>query len=163
MRAPDQAVTLPAAAPLSGTVTDDGVTGRRSTTQWSKTSGPGTVTFGNADRALDTSASFSAAGTYVLTLTANDGELSASDTVTVVVDGAGNLAPVVDAGPDQTITLPDNDGSLAGTATDDGLPARPVTTQWSKVSGPGTVTFGNAAGARRRPRRSRCRAPTCCS
>jgi len=44
------------------------------TTTWSKYSGPGSVTFGNAS-AVDTTASFSAAGTYVLRLTADDGSL----------------------------------------------------------------------------------------
>jgi len=60
--------------------------------------------------------------------------------------GGGNLAPVVDAGPDQTIYLPD-DASLDGTVTDDGLPDPPatVTTTWSKQSGPGTVTFDDAS------------------
>jgi hypothetical protein len=50
----------------------------------------------------------------------------------------------VNAGPDQTITLPAN-ASLDGTVTDDGLPNPPgaVTTTWSKVSGPGTVTFAD--------------------
>lgn len=55
-----------------------------------------------------------------------------------------NLAPVVYAGPDQTVTLPAA-ASLAGTASDDGLPNPPgsLTITWSKVSGPGTVTFAN--------------------
>ena len=53
--------------------------------------------------------------------------------------------PSVNAGPDQTITLPGS-ANLDGTVSDDGLPNPPgaVTTTWSKVSGPGTVTFGNA-------------------
>jgi len=52
-----------------------------------------------------------------------------------------NRAPNVDAGPDQTVTLP-NDAFLDGTVTDDGLPpAEAVTTTWSQVSGPNTVTF----------------------
>jgi hypothetical protein len=57
----------------------------------------------------------------------------------------GNTAPVVSAGPDQTITLPSN-ASLDGTVSDDGLPNPPgtVTTAWSQVNGPGTVTFGDA-------------------
>ncbi|HSB10515.1 MAG TPA: VWA domain-containing protein [Blastocatellia bacterium] len=46
-----------------------------------------------------------------------------------------NQNPTVDAGPDQTITLPAT-ASLAGTATDDGLPTgAALTTTWSKVSG----------------------------
>lgn len=56
-----------------------------------------------------------------------------------------NLAPVVNAGPDQTITLPAT-ATLSGSATDDGLPAGSVlSVAWSKVSGPGAVTFGNPA------------------
>src|SRR5207247_6153471 len=104
---PDQSVTLPATAPLSGSYTDDGLSGLPVTTLWSKTSGPGTVTFVNA-AALSTTASFSAPGTYVLTLTANDGLLSGTDTVSITVTGVVNQAPVANAGPDQTITLPTN-------------------------------------------------------
>ena len=49
MPAPDQTVTLPASGALSGVVNDDGVdTGTPLAIQWSKTSGPGLVTFGNA-------------------------------------------------------------------------------------------------------------------
>ena len=42
------------------------------TTAWSLVSGPGTVTFADPN-AVDTTASFSGTGTYVLRLTANDG------------------------------------------------------------------------------------------
>jgi len=57
-----------------------------------------------------------------------------------------NRAPVVSAGADRTITLPAT-ASLAGTASDDGQPAPPATMTfaWSKVSGPGTVTFANGS------------------
>jgi hypothetical protein len=48
------------------------------------------VTFGNAN-AVDTTASFSAAGTYVLRLTANDSALSNSDDVTIAVNNAGSF------------------------------------------------------------------------
>jgi hypothetical protein len=53
-------------------------------------SGPGTVTFANPG-AIDTTASFSAAGTYVLRLSASDGERSASDDVEVSVKEAGTV------------------------------------------------------------------------
>ena len=43
-------------------------------------SGPGTVAFAQA-AAATTTATFSAAGTYVLMLTANDGLLAGSDTL----------------------------------------------------------------------------------
>jgi len=99
------------------------------------------VTFVNPN-ALATAATFSAAGSYVLRLTASDSALSATDDITITVSPA-NQAPVVNAGADQTITLPAV-ANLAGTVTDDGLPNPPatVTKTWSKVSGPGTVTFG---------------------
>lgn len=66
----------------------------------------------------------------------------------VRLDAPTNLAPVVNAGANQTITLPAA-ATLAGTATDDGLPNPPatLTISWSKVSGPGTVTFANANAA----------------
>src|SRR3989454_7130657 len=59
---------------------------------------------------------------------------------------AVNLAPVVNAGADQVITLP-SIASLTGVASDDGLPNPPgvLTTTWSQVSGPGTVSFSNAS------------------
>ncbi|HEU6453030.1 MAG TPA: beta-L-arabinofuranosidase domain-containing protein [Gemmatimonadaceae bacterium] len=57
-------------------------TGPTPTVRWSRRSGPGRVTF--ADRnALVTSATFSAPGTYVLELTADNGESTASSTLTV--------------------------------------------------------------------------------
>jgi poly(3-hydroxybutyrate) depolymerase len=81
----DSVVILPATASLDATVTDDGKSPGNATptVTWSKVSGPGTVTFGNAS-AVDTTASFSTGGVYVLKLTASDGVLSSSDTVTVV-------------------------------------------------------------------------------
>ena len=90
-----------------------------------------------------TNASFSAAGTYVLRLTASDSVLSASDTVTVIVNAATtNAAPTVSAGPDRIITLPST-ASLQGSASDDGRPSPPgaMTLTWTRVSGPGTVIF----------------------
>jgi PKD repeat protein len=141
----NQTITLPASASLNGTATDDGLpTGSTLTTTWSKVSGPGTVTFGNVN-AQNTTASFSTAGTYELRLTATDSALTTTSSVTITVNAAPpvNQPPTVNAGSNQTITLPAS-ASLNGTATDDGLPTgSTLTTTWSKVNGPGTVTFGN--------------------
>jgi hypothetical protein len=68
---------------LHGTVTDDGDLNLL-TVLWTKQSGPGTVTFGDAN-SEDTTVQFSAAGTYVLRLFASDGDLSAFDELTVSV------------------------------------------------------------------------------
>ncbi|MCZ7573200.1 MAG: right-handed parallel beta-helix repeat-containing protein [Ardenticatenaceae bacterium] len=56
----------------------------------------------------------------------------------------GNQPPMVDAGLNQTITLPTS-AMLDGTVSDDGLPNPPgvVTTTWSQISGPATVTFAD--------------------
>ena len=146
---PDRTVTMPSAVALSGTATDDALPAPpgQLTISWSKLSGPGTVTFAAAS-SPSTTATFSAAGTYQLRLTASDGALSASDDMTVIVTAAPivNTAPTVNAGPDIAIVLPGS-ATLSGTASDDGLPNPPssMTTTWSMVSGPGTVTFANAS------------------
>lgn len=138
---PDRTITLPATASLAGTVTDDGLpAGVTPVVSWSVVSGPGTVVFADSN-APATTASFSRGGTYVLRLTANDSILIGQDEVTVTVIQP-NQAPIVSAGADQTITLP-NSATLNGSVSDDGIPTSAVTTTWSRVSGPGTVTFGN--------------------
>ena len=66
----------------------------------------------------------------------------------VLARDAANQPPAVNAGTNQTITLPAT-AMLNGSATDDGLPNPPgaLTYAWTKFSGPGIVTFGNAASA----------------
>ncbi|HYM80621.1 MAG TPA: IPT/TIG domain-containing protein, partial [Candidatus Limnocylindria bacterium] len=87
---PDLMVTLPAAASLSARATDDGdpASPGTLTLTWSKVSGPGTVTFGNPNAAV-TTATVSAAGSYVLRLTASDGQLQTSDDLTLAASGGG--------------------------------------------------------------------------
>jgi hypothetical protein len=80
----DQTVVLPAAANLDGTAVDSDALPNPLTVTWTMTSGPGTVTFGDAN-AVDTTASFSVEGTYVLRLTANDGLNVPFDEVTITV------------------------------------------------------------------------------
>ena len=55
-----------------------------------------------------------------------------------------NTAPLVDAGADRILTLP-NSIALQGSFSDDGLPNPPgaVTVSWSQFSGPGTASFGD--------------------
>lgn len=85
----DATITLPATANLDGTASDDGNPNPPGalTTTWTKQSGPGTVTFGNAS-AIDTTATFSQSGTYVLRLTASDSVLQSYDDVTITVNPA---------------------------------------------------------------------------
>lgn len=60
---------------------------------------------------------------------------------------ADNQSPVVDAGPNQSISLPTNTVTLSGTATDDGLPSNTLSISWTELSGPSGVTFINANAA----------------
>ena len=58
-----------------------------------------------------------------------------------------NQAPSVNAGADQTITLPTSNVTLAGTVSDDDFPGNPLTLAWSLVSGPTSVSFSNPNNA----------------
>jgi hypothetical protein len=146
----DQTITLPTiSVNLAGVVSDDGNPDPPGTTitTWSQVSGTPGVDFENLN-ALETSATFPEAGIYVLRLSADDSEFTNSDDIVITVNLASTLnqPPIVDAGPDQTITLPAST-NLDGTVDDDGLPNPPgvVTIDWLKLSGPGIVTFDDAS------------------
>ena len=84
----NQIITLPASAKLSGTASDDGLpAGSAMTVTWSLVTGSGTVTFANV-HAPATTATFSAAGTYLLQLSATDGALTSTSIVTITVNAA---------------------------------------------------------------------------
>jgi hypothetical protein len=87
----DGSVQLGMALALNGSVSDDALpsTPGITTVQWTKTGGPGAVAFADAN-ALNTTVTFNAAGTYVLRLTADDGEVRTFDEATITV-----TAPVV--------------------------------------------------------------------
>jgi hypothetical protein len=84
-------------ASLTGLATDDGDPDPPSqlSVAWSRLSGPGTVTFGSPS-SVATTASFSAPGSYVLRLTASDGQLTASDDVPVQVGSSGPTLSIDD-------------------------------------------------------------------
>jgi hypothetical protein len=136
-------ITLPTEATLTGEEIDLGLADPNGTVTrtWTKVSGPGEVIFADA-RALTTTGRFAQSGVYVVKLTVETSgqgfHLTSEAELTIVA----NSAPVVDAGQDQTLKLP-APAELEGTVTDDGLPDPPgvVTTRWSTVSGPGSVTF----------------------
>jgi predicted GH43/DUF377 family glycosyl hydrolase len=90
---PDQKIAFGSMATLDGTVMDDDTPVPLASVQvtWSKQSGPGTVSFANPN-AVDTTATFSAPGTYTLALTASDTALSSSDAAIITV------SPAVDGG-----------------------------------------------------------------
>ncbi|HYJ68138.1 MAG TPA: hypothetical protein VEX15_10820 [Nocardioidaceae bacterium] len=148
----DQSIQLPATAPLDGTVTDDGnpTPPGATTTTWSKVSGPGTVTFGT--NAVDTTATFSQAGNYVLQLAANDGELQATDIVSVSVAAAAIALNLTMTANPTAVTVPGST-TLSGTlrtTTGQNVANRPVEI-WKQV-GAGSAALlrtvnTNASGA----------------
>jgi hypothetical protein len=104
----NQTITLPSSATLRGTATDPCLPNCTLSVKWNVISGPGTVTFGTPT-ALNTTATFSAAGTYTLQLQVSDGILSSSSTATVTVALCG--VPV-----SGTVTLTANVTSGVGIA-----------------------------------------------
>lgn len=130
---PDQTITLPAKATLTAAATDDGLPSGVLTYRWSVVSGTG-VTL-SSQTASSIQATFSAAGMYTFRVTVSDGQLSSSDDVIVAATASTlttNKAPVVNAGPDQTITLPAK-ATLGATATVGGLPNGALTYRWTVV------------------------------
>src|SRR5262249_36516943 len=86
----NQTITLPTNFVfLTGTASDDGLPNNTLTTSWATVSGPGPLPFPSPSTTA-TEATFSAAGTYVLQLSANDSALTTNSTVTVVVNPLAN-------------------------------------------------------------------------
>jgi hypothetical protein len=111
--------------------------------KWTKLSGPSSSNILKADSAK-TLVKALAMGVYQFELIVKDNDgLSGKDTLRIIVnDPAINQPPIANAGPDQTITLP-NDSTLAdGSQSFD--PDGTITTyQWSKISGPLSSTINN--------------------
>ena len=93
-----------------------------------------------------------ASGNAVFTYT---GLVQGSDLVSVTADQAAanasltwvsngpNQPPLVNAGPDQTISLPANTAQLNGSVVDDGLPVGgTLTFVWTQIGGPAGASFG---------------------
>ena len=111
---PAQVVPFPGTANLNGFVGDDGHPYPPSTVTavWSKLSGPGSVTFGNANQAV-TTATFSVAGIYVLQLVGNDSARTTSDTVQIS-HGATATLSITTSGPGSVTLSPPGGTYLVG-------------------------------------------------
>jgi predicted esterase len=129
-----QTITLPTnSAALNGGASSD-PDGSISSYSWSKTAGPSTYTIANPT-AVSTNVSGLVQGTYDFTLTVTDnGGATSSATVQIVVNGAANIAPTSNAGPDQTINLPQDSVTLNGSASSD-PDGSIVKYEWNTVSG----------------------------
>ncbi|MDP0499536.1 MAG: Ig-like domain-containing protein [Verrucomicrobiota bacterium JB022] len=135
----DRTVALHAQVTLEGSVSDDGLPLPATlTAQWSLVSGPGNVSI-TQPNAIATQVSFDTEGTYVLALSASDGDLTGIDEVTIIVEPLPNQPPQIDAGPDQKVTLQAG-ARLVGQVADDGLPLGGwITAKWLFISGPAPV------------------------
>lgn len=139
----DQSVTLPTnqvTVTASASDPDGTITGYA----WTKTAGPSTTLANTSTPAL--SASNLIAGTYTFKVTVTDDKnATATGQVIVTVNPAQNQAPTVNAGADQSITLPVNQVTLNATASDaDGSISG---YSWSKKSGPAANLSGTNTSA----------------
>jgi len=81
-----QQIIASSSTTLQGAITDDGLTGGGTRfTNWSKITGPGSVTFGNANQ-TNSSVTFGSDGIYVLQLSASDGQYTNSSQVAIAVN-----------------------------------------------------------------------------
>jgi cytoskeletal protein CcmA (bactofilin family) len=117
---------------LTGAGTD--VDGSIAGFAWRKISGPASGTIGFPG-AASTAVTNLGEGTYIFELTVTDNKgASGKDSVVVTVSPALNLPPVVNAGADQAIMLPQNSITLTGSASDaDGSVSL---ISWTQLSGP---------------------------
>jgi MYXO-CTERM domain-containing protein len=145
----DQTISAGDTATLDGTVMDDDVPVPLASVQvtWSKQSGPGTVSFANAN-AVDTTATFSAPGMYVVALTASDTALSTTDPAIITVvaasdGGAGGAGGAAGA----SAGAGGSTGAAGAAGGSGGVVGGAGGATGSAGSGPGGVPTGGAGGA----------------
>ena len=131
---------------VSGSGTD--ADGTITTYLWSYVSGPASYNITSPSQ-VQTAITGLLQGVYIFqfTITDNSGATATSN-ITITVNAAPpppNVAPVANAGPNQTITLPVNNVTVNGSGTDaDGTIA---TYMWSYVSGPASYNITNSSQA----------------
>jgi hypothetical protein len=104
------------------------------TLSYSATTLPAGATFNPQTRLFSWTPTYSQSGTYNVTFEVSDGRGGVdSETVTITVTNT-NRAPVANAGPDQTITLPA--GATLSAASSFDPDGNRLFFTWSKVSGP---------------------------
>jgi hypothetical protein len=140
---PDQTITLPTSTiALNGSGKDSD--GTIASSLWSQVSGPACTLSNVTGATLTLSALTAGSYKFALVVTDNLGA-TGKDTVLLTVNPASkaNTAPIANAGPDQTITLPTSTIALNGSGKDsDGTIASSL---WSQVSGP-ACTLSNVTG-----------------
>lgn len=137
----DFSITLPTTSTtLSGSGTDiDGFIASQSWTQISGTAA--TITNGTTFTPIISGLTTTGARSFQLTVTDNNG-LTAKDTVIVTVNPA-LVPPTANANVDQTITLPTNSVTMAGSGTNGSTSIQSAL--WTKTYGPATFTITTPA------------------
>lgn len=119
-------------------VSDDGLSGQPMTLAWTTVSGPVSAVFSSAGSA-DTDASFPADGTYVVRLTADDGELTAAREFSIIAGGT----PGAGEGPTAGLVLRYKFDEGSGTTISDSVGNHTVT----GVSNATWTASGKSGGA----------------
>lgn len=136
----DQEITLPQNfTSLNGSGVD--ADGEIVAYNWQQVSGPSTATIATAGEQL-TQVLNLLEGAYIFELTVTDNRNAiAADQVTIIVNPQPNQPPLVNAGSNVSISLPQNSITLNGTASDaDGSISEIV---WTQTSGPAQATISN--------------------
>jgi len=129
---PDKSITLPLnSVVFNGAATDND--GSVETINWTQQSGPSNATL-SGQNTLELTVTDLIEGSYNFELEVTDNEGATDTDNAIVTVSAVNQAPDVSAGPNQTVTLPDNTLSITGSATD--IDGTISSTNWVKVSGP---------------------------
>ena len=120
-------------ANLTGSATDaDGIV---LTYNWIKITGPAGGFISNSlSPATQVTGLVPGEYSYQLVVTDNDGAIGRDTLLINVLEGGGNIAPIVSAGPDLTVLLPATSVELHGTAED--LDGEITSYRWKVVSGP---------------------------
>jgi len=142
----DQTITLPTSS-VTLTATASETNGTIVSYKWVQLSGPSISTIvssGNASTAVNGLA----AGVYSFQITVTDNSgVTATDVVKVTVNPAVAVpgSPVLNTGPNQTITLPTNTVTLTATASETN--GTIVSYSWVQLSGPSTSTIASSGSA----------------
>ena len=141
---PAQTVMEGSDVSLNGTATDP--EGDAMTYLWTHNSNGLNIVFANATSASTTftAPQVDSDTTILFTLTADDGQDTSSDSVSITVTAHVNGLPSVEAGPAQTV-MEGSDVSLNGTATDPEGDA--MTYLWTHNSNGLNIVFANATSA----------------
>jgi dienelactone hydrolase len=133
----DRTVSVSNTISITGTATDSD--GNIASYAWDQISGPSTATLLNKLTSTVT-ASALVTGDYLfrLKVTDNSGNTDSDYVRISVTAGVPNIAPIVNAGADQTITLPVNSTAIHGSGKD--TDGKVTGFAWTKVSG-GTATL----------------------